>query len=83
VKDVCVCRRHGREGERIEAEVSLGKTLIVLLYHRVREAVAEGIIWLIHLIGANYMTDPMSKNLSGQEMWKILKSILFWKGETD
>jgi hypothetical protein len=54
-----------------------------LSYHRVREAVAAGIIWLNHVISANNMADPMSKNLSGQEMWKILKPILFWKGETD
>ena len=54
----------------------------ILSYHRVREAIAAGIIWFIHTAGKTNPADPMTKFLTWNEIKDKVGPFLFWKGET-
>ena len=54
-----------------------------LSYHRVREAVASKIIDLHHIPGSDNPADILSKHWGYQQIWHLLKPLLFWSGNTD
>jgi hypothetical protein len=54
-----------------------------LAYHRVREAVASGILKFFHMPGTENPSDVLTKNLSHSVAWPLLKPFLFWAGEFD
>ena len=60
----------------------LHKRHIMLSYHRVREAIAAGILYFIHLPGAFNPADILSKAWGYQQVWVMLKALLFWEGDT-
>ena len=60
----------------------LHKRHIALSFHRVREAIAAGIIKFIHIPGDQNPADICSKHWGYQQVWKMLKALLFWEGDT-
>jgi hypothetical protein len=60
----------------------LTKRHVILSYHRVREAVAAGIIALLHVPGKHNPADILSKAWGYTDIWRMLKVVLFWEGDT-
>ena len=63
-------------------ESQLTKRWNALAFHRVREAVASGILKLYHIPGAENPSDVLTKFLGYQQAWPHLKPLLFWMGDT-
>ena len=61
---------------------SLNKRHNALSYHRVREAIAAGIINFMHVDGKANPSDVLTKFLGWNKFWPLVQPILFWKGET-
>ena len=47
-----------------------------------REAIAADIFQIYHINGADNPADILSKHWGYQQIWQVLKPILFWKGNT-
>jgi hypothetical protein len=62
---------------------SLKKRHNALSYHRVREAIAAGIIYLLKIEGKYNPSDILSKHYGHAQVWPLIKSLLFWKGKID
>ena len=60
----------------------LNKRHMALSYHRVREAIAAQIMSSYHIPGDINPADILSKHWGYQQIWPILKPILFWQGDT-
>lgn len=60
----------------------LHKRHIILSYHRVRESIAAGVLYFIHLPGASNPADFLNKAWGYQQVWVMLKALLFWEGDT-
>ena len=60
----------------------LNKRHQALCYHRVREAIASGMMGFYHIPGKNNPADILSKHWGFATVWPLLKPLLFWKGET-
>jgi hypothetical protein len=54
-----------------------------LAYHRVREAIAAKIIEFVHLPGELNPADILSKHWGHSQIWRVLRPLLFWHGDTD
>jgi len=52
-----------------------------LAYHRVREAIASGILKFFHMPGTENPSDVLTKNLSHTLAWPLIKPFLFWAGD--
>jgi hypothetical protein len=63
-------------------ESKLHKRHNALSFHRVREAVATGYICFTYLYGELNPADIVSKHWGYQQVWSILKAVLFWQGDT-
>jgi hypothetical protein len=61
---------------------TLNKRHNALSYHRVREALAAKIIYLLHVDGKVNPSDILTKPLGWVNFWPLIQPILFWKGET-
>jgi hypothetical protein len=61
---------------------SLNKRHNALSYHRVREAIAAGVINFMHVEGKCNPSDVMTKFLGWNKFWPLIQPLLFWKGET-
>ena len=57
---------------------TLKKRWNALSYHRVREAVAAGIINVVHLPGTENPADVLTKFLPHRTLYKLVKEFLFW-----
>jgi hypothetical protein len=53
----------------------------VLAYHRVREAIAAGVMSFFHIPGTENPSDVLTKNLSHSVAWKLVKPFLFYAGD--
>ena len=53
-----------------------------LSFHRIREAVASGMLWFIHIDGKLNPSDVLSKHWEYSAVWKHLQPLLFWQGDT-
>ena len=53
-----------------------------LSFHRVREAIASGMITFIHIDGVTNPADILSKHWGHDQVWKVLQPLLFWEGNT-
>ena len=62
--------------------VKLHKRHIALLFHRVRDAIAAGVMAFKFLVGKDNPADILLKHWSYQHVWKILQPTLFWRGDT-
>jgi hypothetical protein len=60
----------------------LHKRHTALSFHRVREAMAAGFIGFHHIAGALNPADVVSKHWSYGVVWKLLRPLLFWQGDT-
>ena len=60
----------------------LNKRHNALLYHRVREAIAAGILGFYHIGRVSNPADILSKHCGFQDFWPHVKPLLFWMGET-
>ena len=60
----------------------LNKRHTMLSFHRVRAAVASGMVKFHFIEGKDNPADILSKHWSYNDIWKLLKPILFWKGDT-
>ena len=60
----------------------LHKRHTALSFHRVREAIAGKIIGFYHIAGEHNPADILSKHWGYQQVWKLLKPLLFWQGDT-
>eukprot|EP00934_Nitzschia_sp_Nitz4_P003079 Nitzschia sp. Nitz4//scaffold505_size5549//4762//5427//NITZ4_009218-RA/size5549-processed-gene-0.1-mRNA-1//-1//CDS//3329553609//3069//frame0 len=60
----------------------LHKRHVILSYHRVREAIAAKILRFFHIPGDINPADILSKAWGYQQVWPILRPILFWYGDT-
>ena len=59
---------------------ALSKRHNALSYHRVREAIAAGIIRFFHIKGTDNPADILSKHCGHQAGWPKIKPWLFWHG---
>ena len=55
----------------------------LLSFHRVREAIAANIIKFTFIPGNENPADIVSKHWGYQQIWNMLKTMLFWEGDTD
>ena len=60
----------------------LHKRHTMLSYHRVREAIAAGIVHLTHVPGSANPADILSKHWGYADVWHLLRPLLFWKFDT-
>ena len=60
----------------------LNKRWNALSYHRVREAIAAGILKFYHISGKLNPADMLSKHIGGHELYELSRPILFHKGDT-
>jgi len=60
----------------------LHKRHTMLSFHRVREAVASGMLLFTHIAGELNPADILSKHWAYNQVWPQLKALLFWKGDT-
>ena len=60
----------------------LHKRHVLLSFHRVREAIAAGIIVFIFIPGSDNPADILRKLWGYQQVWNLLRPLLFWEGNT-
>ena len=60
----------------------LHKHHTALSFHRVREAVAAGIVAFYHIAGEANPADILSKHWGYSQVWPLLKAVMFWQGDT-
>ena len=65
-----------------QPHTKLHKRHNMLSYHFVREAIARGFIVFTHIPGAENPSDLLSKHWGYSDIWKNLKTLLFWEGDT-
>jgi hypothetical protein len=66
----------------IRPHAKLHKRRMALSCHRVREAIAAKIIAFYHVDGVRNPSDILSKHWGYQQVWKLLRPLLFWLGDT-
>ena len=59
----------------------LHKRHTVLSFHCVCEAVAAKIIGFYFIEGENNLADILSKHWGYQQIWRLLRLLLFWQGD--
>ena len=62
---------------------TLKKRHNALSFHRVREAVASGVMYFIHIPGKENPSDILTKFLPRAVSWPFVNLLLFWRGETE
>ncbi|CAJ1951051.1 unnamed protein product [Cylindrotheca closterium] len=63
-------------------EAKLHKGHVALSFHRVREAVACNMLSFIHIDGVLNPADILSKHWGHQQIWPLLRTLMFWSGDT-
>jgi hypothetical protein len=61
---------------------TLKKRHNALSYHRVREAVASGIIYFLHIPGKQNVADILTKFLERSVSYPFMNAVLLWRGNT-
>lgn len=61
----------------------LHKRRHTLSFHCVREAVASKVMELHHIPGQSHPDDFLTKHWGYQQIWHLLRPIMFWMGPTD
>ena len=62
-------------------ESNLKKRHVALAYHRVREAVAAGIVQFYHIRSEDNPADVLTKFLPAAKWWPLLKPLLHWQAQ--
>jgi hypothetical protein len=65
-----------------QPHAKLHKRHTALSFHRVREAIAADIVGFFHIPGECNPADILSKHWGYQQVWPLLKPLLFWQGDT-
>ena len=60
----------------------LNKRHNALAYHRVREAIAAGLLKFFKIEGKKNPSDILSKHCGHPEAWPHIQTLLFWRGNT-
>ena len=63
-------------------QAKLHKRHTALSFHRVREAIASGMVTFHHIPGQQNPADILSKHWAYADVWKLLQPLLFWEGDT-
>ena len=63
-------------------DAKLHKQHVALSFHRVREAIASNMLSFIHIDGAKNPADILSKHWGYQQVWPLLRILLFYTGDT-
>ena len=66
----------------MQVNAKLHKRHTMLSFHRVREAIALGMIGFYFIPGDTNPADILSKHWGYAQVWPQLKALLFWKGDT-
>jgi len=66
----------------VKPHSKLHKRHTALSFHRVREAIAAGIVTFVHVPGDCNPADLLSKHWGYQQVWQLLQPLLFWQGDT-
>ena len=66
----------------MQLNAKLHKRHTMLLFHRVREAIAAGMVVFHFLSGDDSPADILSKHWGYTQVKERLKALLFWKGDT-
>jgi hypothetical protein len=69
-------------GSSTKVHAKLHKRHNALSFHRVREAIASGMIAFYHVTGMRNPADILSKHWAYADVWKTLQPSVFWKGDT-
>ena len=60
----------------------LHKRHTALSFHHVREAIAAGIVALLHVSGDRNPANILSKHWAYGNVWQFMQPLLFWKVDT-
>jgi hypothetical protein len=63
-------------------DAKLHKRHTALSFHRVRETIASRAAGFYHLAGAHNPADILSKHWAYSAVWKLMRPLLFWEGDT-
>jgi hypothetical protein len=66
----------------IRPHAKLHKCHMASSFHHVCEAIAAKIIGFYHVDGVRNPTDILSKHWGYQQVWKLLRPLLLWPGDT-
>ena len=66
----------------MQPQSRLHKRHTALSCHRVREAIAAGVLRFAHVAGKANPADTLSKAWSHTAVWPVLRPLLFWRGDT-
>jgi hypothetical protein len=66
----------------IRPRAKLHKSNTAQSFYRVREAIAAKTIGFYHIDGVQNPADILSKHWGYQQVWKLLRPLLFWPGDT-
>jgi hypothetical protein len=66
-----------------QVNAKLHKRHTMLSFHRVREAIASGMVIFTFINGDINPADILSKHWGYSQIWSQLKTLLFWYGETN
>jgi hypothetical protein len=66
-----------------QPHAKLHKRHTALSFHRVREAIAAGIVRFFHIPGDANPADILSKHWGYTQVWQLLQPLLFWQGDTE
>jgi hypothetical protein len=66
----------------MQVYANLHKRHNMLLFHRVHEAIASGMLGFYFIPGNINPADILSKNEGYSQIWYQLQALLFWKGDT-
>jgi hypothetical protein len=67
----------------MQVHAKLHKRHTILSFHRVREAIASGMVVFSFIHGDINPADILSKHWGYSQIWSQLKPLLFWYGETN
>ena len=66
----------------VQVHAKLHKRHTMLSFHRIREAVASGMLLFSFIRGPTNPADILSKHWGYSDVWPQLQVLLFWKGDT-
>ena len=67
----------------MQINAKLHKRHTILSFHRVRECIAAKMVGFYFIPGESNPADILSKHWGYSQVWTRLKTLLFWKGDTN